>query len=245
MYKFYFILFLVSAIQLNAQESRHPINGKVQRGNSVIENVHVINKTSNRGTISNKNGDFKIKVKENDTLQFSNIQYKTKRIIIKKIHLQNGNLKVSLIQRTNKLEEIVIVKPKNMAVGLGLPNAGKEPLKPIERKLNYINKGGNIDKLYAWISGNKKKLEILQKRLNEDEIALDNKVNVQLIRNHFKEDFFIYTLKISSKKIDGLIHFCLANRIVYLFENERYMEIIDIFIKNKDAYLSSLGIIMR
>jgi len=240
MKKIYFILIILSTLKMSAQEVRKAIDGSVQFDSFGIENVHVVNQTARRGTVSNKNGAFKIMVKENDTLKFSDIRFKTRKIIISKKVLQKGNLKVILSLRTNELNEVVVIKRKNMAKELGLPNAGKEPLKPIERKLNYINKGGNINKLYAWISGDKKKLKLLQKRLDEDRIALDNKVNVQLIRNHFKEDFFIYTLKVPGKNIDGLIYYCLPDGIVHLFENKRYMEVVDIFIKKRDSYLSSL-----
>ena len=236
----YLILLLFSTIKISAQEARKAISGKVQFNSIGIENVHIVNQTARRGTVSNKNGGFKITVKENDTLKFSDIQFKTKKIIISKNLIQKGELKITLSIRNNELTEVVIVKRKNMAKELGLPNAGKEPLKPIERKLNYINKGGTIDKLYAWITGDKKKLEILKKRMDEDEIALDNKVNVQLIKNHFKKDFFIYTLKVPAKNIDGLIYYCLPEGIVYLFENKRYMEVVDIFIKKKESYLSSI-----
>ena len=93
MKKLYFILIIFATIKLNAQEVRKAISGKVQFNSVGIENVHVINKTSNRGTISNKNGAFKITVKENDTLQFSDIQFKTKTIIITKQDLQTGKFK--------------------------------------------------------------------------------------------------------------------------------------------------------
>jgi hypothetical protein len=240
MKKLYFILIIFITIKLNAQEVRTAISGTVQFNSVGIEDVHIVNQTSRRGTVSTKNGDFKITVKENDTLKFSNIQFKTRKIIISKNILQKGILKINLSLRTNELNEVVVVKRKNMAKELGLPNAGKEPLKPIERKLNYINKGGAIDQLYSWVTGEKKKLKLLQKRQEEDRIALDNKINVQLIRNHFKEDFFIYTLNVPGKNIEGLIYFCLPDNIVYLFENKRYMEIVDIFIKKKETYLSSL-----
>ena len=240
MKKLYFILIIFTTIKLNAQEVRTAISGTVQFNSVGIEDVHIVNQTSRRGTISKKNGDFKITVKENDTLKFSNIQFKTRKIIISKNILQKGILKINLSLRTNELNEVIVVKRKNMAKELSLPNAGKEPLKPIERKLNYINKGGAIDQLYSWVTGEKKKLKLLQKRQEEDRIALDNKINVQLIRNHFKEDFFIYTLNVPGKNIEGLIYFCLPDNIVYLFENKRYMEIVDIFIKKKETYLSSL-----
>ena len=240
MKKLYFILIILATLKMSAQEVRKAISGKVQFNSIGIENVHIVNQTSRRGAISKKNGDFRITVRENDTLKFSDIQFKTRKIIISKNILQKGILEINLTLRTNELNEVIVVKRKNMAKELGLPNAGKEPLKPIERKLNYINKGGAIDKLYSWVTGEKKKLELLQKRQEEDRIALDNKINVQLIRNHFKEDFFIYTLKVPGKNIDGFIYYCLPDNIVYLFENKRYMEIMDIFIKKRKTYLLSL-----
>ena len=127
-----------------------------------------------------------------------------------------------------------------MAKSLGLPNADKTPLKPTERKLNYIKKGGNLDKIYAWISGNKKSLKILQKHLDEDDKIIETNLNIQMIRNHFTDAFFINTLKIPKENIDGLINFCLPKGIVFVFERERYLEVIDLLIQHKDRYLSSL-----
>lgn len=233
----YLILILICSLQLSAQENPILIDGRIINDSIAVENVHVVNITSNKGTLSNDKGEFQIFAKENDTIQFSSIQFVSRKLIINQKHLKNRVLKINLSQKTNVLKEIVI---ENMAKSLGLPNADKEPLKPTERKLNYIKKGGNIDKIYAWVSGNKKKLEILQKHLDEDEKISENKLNVQMIRNHFEDVFFINTLKIPKENIDGLINFCLPKGIVFVFERERYLEVIDLLIQHKDRYLSSL-----
>jgi hypothetical protein len=249
----YFFIFL-SVFKLSAQDNRTAILGKVFNHSNPVENVHIINKTSNKGTISNKNGAFKITVKENDTLHFSDIQFKTKTVIITKKDLKTGNIKVNLYNKTNELEEVVIVKRKNLAKGLGLPNAGKKPLDKLERNLNAYSqkstpivilqalllKPGGIDDIYNIVSGNRKRDRKLKSLIDQDIQTETDRVNVQLIRTHFKEDFFIYTVKIPGKYIDDYISYCLPKEIVFLFERERYLEIIDIFIRNKDAYLSTV-----
>jgi len=234
---FYFLVILISATQVYSQNERVVLHGIITNDSLTLDNVNIVNKTTQKGTVSNKFGKFQIFVRENDILQFSSIQYKTKKITTNKTHIQKRVIEINLIQNTNELQEVVV---QNMAKSLGLPNADKEPLKPIERKLNYINKGGSIDKLYGWISGDKKKLETLQKHLDEDEKILDNKVNAQMIRNHFTDDFFIHTLQIPKDNIDGLIHFCIPKGIVFAFEKERYLEVVDILIQNKDTYLNKM-----
>ncbi len=237
MKNFYFLILFISSLQIYAQDNRILLHGIIFSDSLTIDNVNVVNKSTNKGTVSNTVGKFQILVKENDVLQFSNIQYKTKRITINKTHIKKKVIEISLIQNTNELQEVVV---HNMAKSLGLPNADKEPLKPTERKLNYINKGGNIDKLYGWVSGNKKRLEILQKRLDEDERLLDNKVNTQIIRNHFTDEFLTNTLKIPKENINGLINYCIPKGIVFVFEKERFLEVIDLLIQNKETYLNNL-----
>ena len=230
-----FLLFIIS-LQLSAQEERVIIHGIIFSDSLTVDNVNIVNKTTFKGTVSNKNGEFQILARENDILQFSNIQYKTKKVYLNKIHLKRKELIIHLMQKTTELQEVVV---HNMAKSLGLPNAGKEPLKPTERKINYYTKGGSISKLYGLISGDSKRLKSLRKLEKEDEEVLTNKLNIQIIRNHFQDEFFIETLKIPKERIDDLITYCLPKGIVFLFDRERYLEVMDILIQNKYAYLNA------
>jgi len=233
----YILILFISTLQIYAQDNRVLLHGIIFSESLAIDNVNVVNKTTNKGTVSNKVGKFQISVKENDILQFSDIQYKTKKITINATHIKKKVIEINLMQNTNKLDEVVV---QNMAKSLGLPNADKEPLKQTERKINFYNKGGMVNQLYGLISGDKKKLKILQKHLDEDEQLLDNKVNIQIIRNHFTDNFFINTLNIPKENIDGLIQFCIPKGIVFVFEKERYLEVVDLLIQNKETYLNNL-----
>lgn len=229
----FLVLFLLSA-QLFSQGIRVKLSGKIMSDSTAVENVHIYNKTSNRGTISNTNGNFQVSVKLRDTLLFSNIQYAKRSVIISKKHLEKKFIAVSLHQSTNDLEEIIV---HNMASSLGLPNAGKEPLKPTERKINYYKKGGTLNNIYGWVSGDKKKLKKLQILKDADEEDFEKRIIIMDVREQFKDEFFIKTLNIPEERIDPFIYYCLDDNFMFLFSKSRYIEIIDIFIKNREAFL--------
>jgi len=248
------IIQLIITTQLFSQEDRVLIRGEVRNDSLPIDNVHIINLSTNRGSLSNNNGGFQISVKENDTLMFSDIQYKIKEIIINKNHIRSKKLNVYLEFNTNKLDEVVIFKNKELTNPLGLPNAGKKPLNQIERKLNYysqestpivilamlLGQRGGIEDLYNIISGNRKKHRKLKSLMDQDETDAFNKIRVEEIRDHFNDDFFMQTLHIPQENINDFIHYCISNDIIILFEKERYLEMVDIFIKNEAEYLQSI-----
>lgn len=233
---FIIILFLLATNIVNGQSERRVLTGKITDGTKGILNVHIINETTHRGTISDESGEFSIYAAENDVIRFTDIQFKPKKIKVSQDHFKNG-LNVKLKVKNNELDEVV-VETKNMAEQLGLPNAGKEPLTPLERKINYIKKGGLIDKIYAMITGEKKKLKKLQKLYEEERREVDIQLDIQMIRNHFQDDFFVKTIGISKEQIDAFIRFCYNDLMMYYFNHDRYVDIIDIFVKNKPVFLT-------
>ncbi len=249
-------------LQLSAQEVRYNISGNVHNDTTNVENVHVINQTSRKGVITNKNGDFKIHVKINDTLKFTNIQFNNKIIFINKEHLLNKFISVNLFQKTNVLNEVVIQYPQNMAKSLSLPNAGKKPLNKLERNLNaYSQKStpivildalllgpilnnipfitprtGGIDDIYNIISGNRKRDRKLKSLLDEDNKHEINQEYIYNIRKYFQDDFFIQTINISKKNINAFINYCLPKDILFLFNKKRYLDMVNIFINESKSF---------
>lgn len=73
-----------------------------------VENIHVINKTAQKFTITNTLGGFKIPVRLNDTLSFSSVQYQPKVIIISKEILDSKNVLVKLDEQINELDKITL-----------------------------------------------------------------------------------------------------------------------------------------
>ena len=178
----FILLFIFCFARIYSQDKRFLLKGEVRYDSMAVENVHIINISSNRGSLSNQLGEFHISVKENDTVIFSDIQFLIKEIIITDEIIKNKNLVIFLEPKNNELDEIVLIESKNMAKALQLPNAGKKPLNKLERNLNHYSQAslpvviiatllgqrGGIDDIYNIISGNRKRDRKLKLLRDED-----------------------------------------------------------------------------
>ncbi len=260
----YLLLFFASSLSIHAQEKRVLLKGVVQNNSSPIENVHIINLSARKGSLSNKDGEFKISVKENDTLLFSDIQYLLKRIMITSEDIRKEKISVELKPKNYKLKEIVLFKNNEVTAPLGLPNTDKKKLNKIERKLNYYSqkstpmvfldalllspiinalpftkkKGGGIDDIYNIVSGNRKNDRTLKRLLDQDQLNNYNQLKLKEIRSYFTENFFTQKISIPKERINPFLNYCLEKNIIILFDRKRYLEITDIFIKESKGFLS-------
>ncbi|MBP1839342.1 carboxypeptidase-like regulatory domain-containing protein [Formosa algae] len=96
-------------------------------GEDDIENIHVINKTSKRFTVTNAKGAFVIEAKLQDTIAFTAIQYTTKEIIIDDIILSNGAMRINLSEEINELDEVIVGKILTGNLMLDVGNSEAEP----------------------------------------------------------------------------------------------------------------------
>lgn len=249
------LCFLLICFSALGQENRILISGIIKNDSIPIENVHIINKNSQKGTITNRLGQFKISVTDKDTLMISDIQYSNKIIVINQDILLNKYLEINLLELTNELDEVIVQQFDDMSEELGLPNAGKKPLNKLERNLNHYSqkstpivileallfKPGGIDDVYNIVSGNRKRDRKLKALIDEDRQTASKQEYVKKIKEHFQEDFFINSVKIDPEHINNYIYYCLPQGIADLYEKGRLIEVIDILLKSKDAYFESLN----
>jgi hypothetical protein len=113
----FFILSIAITFELSAQiTQRVEINGRIIVNANDVENVTVYNTSSNKGTITNDKGEFMIEVRLNDVVEFSALQFEKFRISIDEKILTNRYVTVYLVERINKLNEVVIT-PYDMLTG--------------------------------------------------------------------------------------------------------------------------------
>jgi len=249
------ISMMLICFKICAQQKRVLISGQISSDSIALENIHIINKTSKKATISDKNGVFRIRVKEHDELLISAIQFKNQVIEINKLNISTLKILISLKKEINSLDEVTVRKPKNIAKNLGLPNAGKKPLTKLENRLNahtkaslplailmtLLGNAGGIDDMYYIISGERKKDRKLAKLLERDKLEAFQKKQLEHIRLRLTDNFFIQSLKIPAEKIDNFIIHCDAQDVFYLYSKNRTLEVIDIFIKESEPYLQQLS----
>ena len=97
----------LGSVSLVKAQTLELISGTVT-GEANVENIHVINKTSKRFTVTNVKGEFSIEANLNDTIAFTAIQYKTKDIIVDTSILLKKTMYVFLTEDINELSEVIV-----------------------------------------------------------------------------------------------------------------------------------------
>ncbi|WP_166965901.1 carboxypeptidase-like regulatory domain-containing protein [Yeosuana marina] len=176
------------------------IQGKIESDLNV-ENINVINKTSQFFTITDSEGRFKIKAKLNDTLLFSSIQHKPKTVIIDKNIIVLKAMRVFLEEKINELDEVVVGKiltgnllldisktegdPPINFYDVGIPGYTGKPATISERKLNEATTGSGIIPLNPIINALTGRTKMLKNRVKIDE----KEALMQSIKARLEKDF--------------------------------------------------------
>ena len=109
----YIIIFLIIGnLSFSQSDDRTWIRGKVLYKNNSVIAANVVNNTSQQATITDDEGEFEIKVKMNDRLVFSSVQYQIRSIVIDKEILQKSRIVIDVNEKVNQLREVV-VGPEN------------------------------------------------------------------------------------------------------------------------------------
>lgn len=111
------ILFFLFFGQLSfcQTETRKNLEGQVRNDLVPVENVIVFNVNSSLGTVVNQYGSFVIKAKVNDTLVFSSLAFKSRKIVLSEKDFIAPRLIVKLDVFTNELAEVLIRAKKELS----------------------------------------------------------------------------------------------------------------------------------
>ncbi|MFS4483784.1 hypothetical protein ACKGJY_12255 [Hyunsoonleella sp. 2307UL5-6] len=178
----------------------------VVKSSADVENIHVINKTAHKFTITNTLGGFVIPVNLNDTLSFSSVQHQLKSIVVSKEIMRSKSIRVVLIEKINTLKQVTLGKvlsgdlnadisdideeaPVNF-YNVGIPGYKGKLATQSERRLNEATTGGGIP-LNPIINAITGRTKMLKKRVAHER----NDVLITKIKEEFSESLFsIYKL---------------------------------------------------
>ena len=197
------------------------LSGQVVHGEKAISDVHVMNTTSNRATISNEQGNFAISAKPYDTILFSAVQFQRKVLVVSPSMLQSKKIVVPLDEFVNELDEVILM-PFDLSGDLsrdmgriktgqivtastqGLPNSYVIPITQAERKLYEATTGGSgipLNPIINAISGRTKYLKKV--------LATERKyARTGRVRDFYADSLFVKELRIPAAKIDDFMYYC-------------------------------------
>lgn len=210
------IIFLISFLSFSQGKERENVVGKIKSDSLEVENITVLNVSSNIGAITDFDGEFSLKVKENDTLIIQGLAYLSTKYIIQKTDLDRDVLEIYLKTRINELNEVEVspytltgileVDTKKIKTYTpdfsGVDFSKLKPndirnTKPINTSmpqtmssltgLNFnLILGGLVKGIGKIISSNNKKISTVEKVYNERRL---NEVASKPFADHMKEQF--------------------------------------------------------
>lgn len=100
-----------------------------------VENIHIINKTQKKYTVSDAKGMFLLEVTLSDTLVFSSVQHKLTSIILSNEDISTKHTQITLESQINELEEVIVGEVLTGDLLSDLKNSNVKP------KINFNDVG--------------------------------------------------------------------------------------------------------
>lgn len=196
---FLFLLVQVAFGQIGAVKE---IQGKISADSASVDRINIVNLTTEKTTISDANGFFKIPVKAGDILVFTAVNLESVRRKISQQDVEQAVFTLQMVSKSIILKEVVINESAISAESLAIIPYGQKKYTAAERKLYTATSGGGIDGLLNAISGRKAMLK--------KEIIVEKKEQLLArIDVLFEDNYYTETLKIPADYIKGFQYYCI------------------------------------
>lgn len=100
--------FITSNFLVGQTNNRIEVHGFMYANSNDVEGIAIYNKSSNRGTVTNENGEFFLEVTENDVIEISALQFETQIVTITKEVIESKSLKIYLVEQVNQLNAVLL-----------------------------------------------------------------------------------------------------------------------------------------
>ena len=192
--------------------TRVSLHGQVVNDSAKIEAGIVFNINSKSGTTINSQGVFSILAKVNDTLLFSSLAFKSKKIGLSKSHFSTPFLRVKLEILTKQLLEVVVYAKKNIRPIEGGSQAIVDRYYFDNEKSSLKNStmppDGTLENGMDFVRMYRDILKILKINNPERRDFISPKNFTEMIMNKIWYTFFTNTLQLKDDEIGLFLIFC-------------------------------------
>lgn len=232
--------FLFISLMVQAQQPRKFLHGQVINDSLKVENVVIFNINARTGTTTLPKGYFNILARENDTLVFSGLLFKSKKVVITKNDLDLDLFKVKLQIFTNELAEVVVtdknqdpsLKNKQAIVDKKYADDAQSSPKNIAMpNYNVTENGVNFVRLYKDV------LKVLRKNNPKKNNFTDEMAFTELVVKRINYSFFSETLKIDDDHLKLFLVYCNndAQSKTYTEKNSDF-ELMDFLVRKNNEF---------
>ena len=232
------VFFLISQLVFS-QAPRKMLHGQLMNDSIKVENVIIFNSNARTGTIVKYEGAFVIAARENDTLIFSSLLFKSKKVVVTKDDLEKDVLKIILQAFPNQLAEVLVEKNKikspiknsqEVVDKKYFDDEKSSPKNAVMPNYNVTENGINFVRMYKDV------LKILKKK-NPKKNDFTSKVSfTEVVMNRINYPFFNSSLKLHDDEIKLFLVFCENDsKATSIIKSSTDFELMDFLVnKNKE-----------
>lgn len=207
---FFFLLFCQCCF--SQVDSRKTIKGQVRNDLIPVENVIVFNANSKVGVVVNQYGNFEISAQVKDTLVFSSLAFKSKKIILTETEFIVPLLIVNLEVFTNELAEVIVLSQKELNPVFGNTQAIVDRQYFDDEKSSPKNRtmlpDGTIENGIDFVRVYKDIIKALRKNNPGKTDFYEDTSFSELVVKRVNYSFFANTLKLDDNEIKLFLVFC-------------------------------------
>lgn len=256
---FFFFLFLINQLLFSQSIERKVLRGRIVVDSFDVENISVVNISSNIVAITDLDGKFSVKAKPTDTLYFKGPSFITKEYVLTQKDFWLEELEIRLYVKVTELNEILItpytltgdlnedtkriqvygegfskidmrIKHYEDDVRMGTPINTALPNQFAPAGISFLPLINGLSSLLG-IKGNPKKNSerVFEERRIRD---LQSKSFSEHILERFSHNFFVETLKIKNEEIPMFMSFSELNvyELSSLLKPENELQLIEYLI---------------
>lgn len=202
--KLLFLFLLIFSVSWS--QNTKVLKGKVVADSKDLQGITIRNLSLKREAMSSEEGLFSITARPGDTLLFTAVQLKSRKIVIEKEDFDYLSFMVKMELAVTQLKEVVIDE-RISAESLGIVPKGMKTYTPAERRMYTATTGSGFVSVDAIINAINGKTKQIKKEI----VVEKHQMTQTKLGNMLDEDFFIKELKIKKEYIDGFIVYASEN----------------------------------
>ena len=261
----FFLAFLTSLSTISQNITRIEVSGKIIVEGNDISGITIFNTSSNKGTISDDKGEFKLQVTLNDIIEVSALQYQNISFKVNEAIIKSKRMKLFLIEEINRLDEVIVL-PKGLSGNLKKDVAVTEPFKPkldalyfgvkhsaeYDFEKDYKTKVKNIaisSEHQTMINGlnivnvvDQLLLPLFRSGVKDKKKAGIPEVPIESIKYYFGSEFLVDNFSIPEHRVEEFIRFVERDDFDFsLLNYGKEMEFLELLNKKSLEFLNAKG----
>nr|WP_321222135.1 hypothetical protein [uncultured Psychroserpens sp.] len=262
------LLLILTSIHTYSQTfKRVEVQGKIIVEGDDVEGITVFNTSSNKGVITNKEGEFTIAVALNDFIEFRALQYQNFDMQINEAILQSKRMRVFLIEEINKLDEILVLtkgltgelktdvgtvktfNPKLDALYFGVKKSDEyeftdDPRSGIKNEAMHSQSTTMVNGLNIVNVVDQLLLPLFRSKVKDKEAAGVPDVPVSSVKYYFGSEFIIDNFKIPAHRVEEFIDYVEDDKDfdVTLLKYGKELEFLELLYEKSQEFLNESSV---